>query len=180
MENRFEWKGYTLREAAMEDAPAIFNAIDAHRDYLSVWLPFVPLLRSAADEEAFLRSVLDVPHPERNLVFVIERHGAVCGLVGFVSTDAANHRTEIGYWLLPEHQGKGVMTNMVRHLCRWCAAERNINRIQIRCAAGNRLSNAIPLRLGFTLEGAEREGELLASGQYADINVYSLLRSEIR
>lgn len=54
-----------------------------------------------------------------------------------------------------------------------------MNRIQIKCAVGNRPSNAIPLRLGFKFEGIEREGELLASGYYADINVYSILKKEI-
>ena len=44
---------------------------------------------------------------------------------------------------------------------------------------GNQPSNAIPQRLGFTLEGTERDGELLSSGEYMDINVYSLLRKEL-
>lgn len=48
-----------------------------------------------------------------------------------------------------------------------------------RCAAGNAPSNAIPRRLGFTLEGVEREGELMADGQYVDLNVYSILKREI-
>lgn len=35
------------------------------------------------------------------------------------------------------------------------------------------------LCLGFTLEGIEREGELLVDGRYADINVYSILKREV-
>lgn len=71
------------------------------------------------------------------------------------------------------------MTACVKQLCRWAADQRAMNRIQIKCAVGNLPSNAIPLRLGFQLEGTEREGELLASGHYADINVYSILKKEI-
>lgn len=55
----------------------------------------------------------------------------------------------------------------------------NIKRIQIRCATGNVASNGIPVRLGFRLEGTERAGELLASGEYADIHVYSILKEEL-
>ena len=40
-------------------------------------------------------------------------------------------------------------------------------------------SNAIPRRLGFRLEGTERDGELMFSGEYVDTNVYSILDSEI-
>ena len=103
----------------------------------------------------------------------------LCGLVGFVITDNINHRTEIGYWLIPEYQGRGIMTRCVRHLCEWAVSERGMNSIRIRCAAGNAPSNAIPRRLGFTLEGVEREGELMADGQYVDLNVYSILKREI-
>ena len=65
------------------------------------------------------------------------------------------------------------------HLCEWAVSERGMNSIRIRCAAGNAPSNAIPRRLGFTLEGVEREGELMADGQYVDLNVYSILKREI-
>ncbi|MFV0598592.1 MAG: GNAT family N-acetyltransferase, partial [Bacteroidales bacterium] len=53
-----------------------------------------------------------------------------------------------------------------------------INRIQIKCAVGNIPSKNVPKRLGFVFEGIEREGELLSSGVYTDIEVYSKLKSE--
>ena len=169
----------SLKEVVLSDATAIWQAIDSHRDYLRTWLPFVDRLSKIEDEETFLRSVLEVPYPERNLTFIIEAGGKLAGLIGFVTTDRLNHRTEIGYWLLPEYQKKGIMTACVKRLCQWAADQREMNRIQIKCAVGNRPSNAIPLRLGFIFEGIEREGDLLASGYYADINVYSILKKEI-
>lgn len=169
----------SIREAESGNATVIWQAISTHREYLKKWLPFVERIKQVEDEEAFLTSVLAVPYEERNLVFIIENNGKFCGLVGFVNTDVTNHRTEIGYWLLPEFQGRGIMTQCVDHLCRWAIRERAINRIQIRCATGNMPSNAIPQRLNFKLEGTERDGELLASGVYADIHVYSILKGEI-
>lgn len=170
---------YTIREATLEDAAPIFEAIDQNREDLRIWLPFVDGLNSVADEKGFLQSVLTVPYEQRDPVYVLEHGDAICGLAGFHFSDAPNHRTEIGYWLLPAYRGKGIVTNAVRHLCQWAVRERDINRIQICCAAGNVPSNAIPQRLGFTLEGTEREGELLASGEYVDCNVYSILKKEI-
>ena len=163
----------------MDDAAIIWQTIYDNRDYLSRWLPFVVALKDVEDEEAFLSSTLSVPYDERNIVFVIGHNQELCGLVGFVNTDITNHRTEIGYWLIPEYQGLGIMTRCVRHLCRWAVRERTMNRVQIRCATGNVPSNAIPRRLGFSLEGTERQGELLSSGEYADIRVYSILREEV-
>lgn len=42
-----------LQEIRIEDAAAIYHAIDTHRDYLRTWLPFVDNMRTTADEEAF-------------------------------------------------------------------------------------------------------------------------------
>lgn len=171
--------GYTIRQATYEDAGPIFEAIDKNREDLRVWLPFVDGLKSVANEQEFLHSALSVPYEQRDLVHILEQGSTVCGLAGFHFSDAANHRTEIGYWLLPDHRGKGIVTQAVRFLCQWAVRERGINRIQIRCAVGNHPSNSIPQRLGFTFEGTEREGELLSSGEYVDINVYSILKKEI-
>ncbi|WP_273133290.1 GNAT family N-acetyltransferase [Culturomica massiliensis] len=173
------YEDVTMREARLDDAALVWQAIYDHRDYLKTWLPFVLRLHTVEDEEAFLREVLAVPFEERNLVMVIEKKGVFCGLIGFVTTDRVNHRTEIGYWLLPEFQGQGIMTRCVRCLCEWAVQYRGMQRIQIRCAVGNVPSNAIPKRLGFRWEGIERAGELMISGEYANLNVYSILKNEI-
>ena len=171
--------GYTIREAIYEDAGIIFDAIDKNRDDLRAWLPFVDGLKSVGDEQSFLSSSLQVPYEERDIVYMIEKGKSICGLIGFHFSDRANHRTEIGYWLLPEYRGKGLVTRAVHHLCLLAFFEKGFNRIQIRCAVGNTASNAIPLRLGFTHEGTERDGELLITGKYTDINVYSILKEDI-
>lgn len=169
-----------LREIVLEDAAAIYQAIDTHRDYLRIWLPFVDNMRSVADEEAFLKNVLSVPAERYEPVFGIwNDRNEICGLIGFHFTDFAHYRTEIGYWLLPEYQHCGIITTSVRKLCQWAVEEKGMKRIQIRCATGNAASNGIPIRLGFHHEGTERAGELLSSGEYADINVYSILKEEI-
>lgn len=170
-----------LREVRVEDAKAIYHAIDTHRDYLRTWLPFVDNLKSISDEEAFLTSIHSAPAERYIPVFGIwNEHNEVCGLVGFHFSDFDNHRTEIGYWLLPEYQHRGIMTTCVRTLCQWAVEEKGMKRIQIRCATGNAASNGIPLRLGFHHEGTERAGELLSSGEYTDIQVYSILKEEVQ
>ncbi len=172
--------GITLREVTMADAAAIYHAIDTHREYLRKWLALVDNMSSVADEEAFLESVLHVPSDRYEPIFgVWNDHDEICGLIGFHFSDFANHRTEIGYWLLPEYQHRGIITTGVRSLCQWVVKEKNMKRIQIRCAVGNKASNAIPLRLGFHHEGTERAGELLSTGEYTDIHVYSILKEEI-
>lgn len=171
--------GITLREVTIADARGIYETIDSHRDYLKEWLPFVAHLKSVKEEEDFLSSILSKSHNSQDAVYIIEDGEFTCGLIGFHFSDAQNHRTEIGYWLLPEYQHYGIMTECVRYICRYAIENKEMNRIQIRCAVDNTSSNAIPKRLGFYWEGTEREGELLTSGEYTDIHVYSILKREI-
>lgn len=168
----------TLIEATEADAGLLFRAIDAWRDDLRRWLPFVDNLHTEADEAAFLSGLCAVPTDLRNYTFKIFSDGAFCGLVGFVSTDPVNRKTEVGYWLLPPWRGRGIMSRCVAALCLWAFDVRAMNRVQIKCAVGNAPSNAIPRRLGFRLEGVERAGEYAGEGRYYDLNVYSLLARE--
>lgn len=168
-----------LEEAFPKDAPIIYEAIAIHRDYLKTWLPFAATL-DEKEEEKFLNSIAEQNDEDRNMAFMIKIKNKFCGFIGFVYTDNINHRTEIGYWLLPEYQGKGIMTRCVHKLCCWAVKERKMHRIQIRCAVGNHPSNAIPKRLGFHFESTERDGELMCTGEYVDLNVYSILENEIK
>ncbi len=170
----------SLKEATLEDAGIIFHSIDHYREDLRKWLPFVDSLKTVSDEEAFLSAQLSVPYEERNIVYLIRKEGVFCGLIGFVLTDRANRKTEIGYWLLPPFRKQGIVSACVRFLCQWSFKEREMNRVQIRCATGNVESNAVPLRLGFQREGVERDGELLVSGEFTDVHVYSLLKAEYK
>lgn len=114
-----------LQEIRMEDAAAIYYAIDTHRDYLRTWLPFVDNMRTTADEEAFLRQVLSAPAERNEPIFGIwNQQHEICGLIGFHFSDFDNHRTELGYWLLPEYQHRGIITESVRKLCLWAVQEK--------------------------------------------------------
>lgn len=167
-----------LCEACENDAETIYHAIDLHRDDLRRWLPFVDGLHSVAEEKNFLSGLCAEAPEVRNYTFKILFDDVFCELVGFVFTDTVNRKTEIGYWLLPEFRGHGIMSRCVARLCLWAFDVREMNRVQIKCAVGNHPSNAIPRRLGFRLEGVERAGEYAGEGRYYDLNVYSLLAQE--
>jgi ribosomal-protein-serine acetyltransferase len=51
--------------------------------------------------------------------------------------------------------------------------EYQLNRVQIRCAVGNKKSNAIIERLGFIKEGNTRQAEFLYD-HYVDLFVYGM------
>ena len=167
-----------MEEVGISDAPDIFRTLDGNREYFGRWLPFVEYTLTVDDSVRFVKMSLDAPGESREHLFAIREQGRFLGLTGFKSTDRANKRTEIGYWLREESQGRGIMTAAVERLCRFAFEEMGLNRVQIRCAVGNVPSRNIPRRLGFRLEGIERAGELLTGGRFVDVEVYSKLLGE--
>lgn len=167
-----------LREIDYCDARDIFTTIDSQRKYLGQWLPFVENTKTIEDTLGFIQSVKNRPDDKKEHIFVILYQHKFCGLVGFKDTDRLNRKTEIGYWISEPFQKKGIMTSSVRAMVSFAFNKLKINRIQIKCAVENHPSKKIPERMGFTLEGIEREGEQLSGHIFTDLAVYSLLRRE--
>ncbi len=168
----------TLCQITLADAYDIFSTINSQREFLGKWLPFVAATKTVSDSIAFVQSVLNAPPEQTELVYTIQYNKAFAGIIGFKDTDRLNGKTEIGYWLSEPLQGKGIVTKSTKKLIEIAFEKEQMNRIQIKCAVDNLPSKRIPQRLSFTLEGIEREGELLANKEYTDLEVYSLLRSD--
>lgn len=162
-----------LRELQLDDAPAIFRALDSQREHFRRWLPFVDATRTVDDSRAFVQTVVD----GTELVFSLRLDDVFIGVAGFKETMPDYSRTEIGYWLREDYTGRGLMTSAVRELIRFATEEQGVGEVFIRCAVGNEKSRNIPLRLGFTLRYIEPAGEMVSEGVFRDIEVYSLRKS---
>ncbi len=168
-----------LRQLCLSDAGDIFEVIDKQRSYLGKWLPFVAFTKEISDTEKFVDSIVNASKDRFEYVFTIRRKDKFIGLIGFKDTDRLNKKTEIGYWLSEQQQGKGIITKSVAKLCDFAFSELSINRIQIKCAVENKASSNVPKRLGFRFEGTERQGELLTGNVFTDLEVYSKLKGDV-
>ncbi|WP_372647803.1 GNAT family N-acetyltransferase [Draconibacterium sp.] len=158
-------------------AEIVFQAIDRDREYLKKWLPFVQHTSKIEDTQAFIDSISRSSN-KSDLIFTIWYNEEFAGLIGFKDTDWVNRKTEIGYWLAEEMQGKGIITACVEKLVRFAFQKQKMNRIQIKVAEENLQSEKIPQKLGFVYEGTERQGEHHNTG-YVNLKIYSKLKHEI-
>lgn len=165
-----------LEEIKLSMAHVIFDTIERDRDYLKEWLPFVESTKQLSDTVEFVKSVIS-NDPRKNSIYSILYKEEFAGLIGFKDTDWVNRKTEIGYWLAKKMQGKGIVTLCTEKLIKYAFKSQKLNRIQIKVAENNSKSESIPLRLGFRIEGVEREGEL-HNNKYLNLKVYSLLKSD--
>ena len=166
-----------LRVLREHDAAELFELTDANRAYLRTWLPWVDLVTCEEDSRSFLESIGVQREQGRGPTFGIVRDGALVGVVGFLPVDPINRIGEIGYWLAPSAQRRGVMTQCCRFVVRYGFLTLDLNRIQIAAGTENHASRAVPERLGFKFEGILRARENLY-GTFIDHAMYSLLRSE--
>ncbi len=166
--------GAEMRPYEMTDLETVFALVDAERDRLRRWLPWVDVVRTIDDERRWLEGILAVEEAAED-GFGIWDAGAFAGGIG-IHIDRLNDQGDIGYWLGGVFEGRGLVTRACRTLISY-GFERGLHRISIRAAPGNTRSRAVPERLGFVQEGILREAGKTGRG-YVDLVVYGLLADE--
>ena len=160
-----------------EHAGDIAEVVTADFEHLSPFLPWVNKEYSVDKTVEFIEESIEKFEKGIGLQATIRESGRIIGAMGFNNIDGLHDSAEIGYWLIKENEGRGIVTKSAETLISFGFAELGLHRIMIRCATENKRSQAIPKRLGFTFEGVMRESERLHSG-YVDLRIYSLLKHE--
>lgn len=165
-----------LKLLDIEDAEALFALIDGSRRYLRAWLPWVDHTRSMADSRVFIESTKKQFAENQGFQVGIWYQHKLAGVAGFHKIDWQDRKTEIGYWLGEPFQGYGLMTKTCRVLLNHAFRKWKLHRVEIRCAADNSASCAIPERLGFVQEGYIREAQQLREEYFVSLYIYGILR----
>jgi ribosomal-protein-serine acetyltransferase len=171
--------GVELRSITEADAPDLDCLIEANREHLG---PFMPWIAGHAIEgtRVFIRSSLRQEAEDDGFQAVILVDGELTGVAGFHRVDRINQTTSIGYWMDAAHQGRGVMTATVGALVDYAFDGWGLHRVELRIAPTNTRSRAVAARLGFREEGLMRGAERFGDGDYRDLILHSLLRSDQR
>ncbi|MEO8050502.1 MAG: GNAT family protein [Acidobacteriota bacterium] len=169
--------GFELRLLEQRHAAEVFAAVERNREHLRQWLPWVDATKCADDTLAFIRASLEMFAEQQGFTAGIWYRERVAGVIGTHRIDWLNRRAELGYWVAREFEGRGIVTDACRIAITHLFREMDLNRAEIRCAAGNVKSGAIPQRLGFKLEGTHRDAQLI-NGRYHDLLIYGMLKSE--
>ncbi len=166
-----------LRLLVAQDADTVFALVDRNRAHLRLWMPWIDTTTSADDTRTFIRQGLLQLADNNGCQLGIWYRNELVGVAGFHYWNWTNGRTEIGYWLDERFQGRGIMTRVCWALVDYAFGELGLRRVEIRAAAGNGKSRAIPERLGFSLEGIIRQIEHVG-GQWDDQVIYGMLVQE--
>ncbi|HSY18919.1 MAG TPA: GNAT family protein [Candidatus Acidoferrales bacterium] len=166
-----------LRVIEPQHGPELFRLLEANRDHIRRWHPWVDILRSENNVSHAIAAWQQQDANEQGFYAGIWHDGRLCGMINHAHIDQVNRWASLGYWLDAAHQGRGIMTESCRAMIDHGFTIWKLNRITIECATENTRSRAIPERLGFKLEGIIRQIEWLGD-HYADHALYGLLNHD--
>jgi ribosomal-protein-serine acetyltransferase len=166
-----------LRLLAPYDARAFLAMVDSDREHFETWLPWAREIRTADDARTFIARGTSRFAEFGTPWVAIWVEDVLVGGVLFWPIDDMGRHVELGYWLARRAGGRGLMTDAVATLLDFCFEELDLNKVVIKCAAGNTASRGVPRRLGFAEEGLLREHVIL-DGTAHDLVVYGMLRRD--
>lgn len=138
---------------------------------------------SEKDSKEFVKQVLlDAKREERTrFVFAIveKENERLIGAGEFNIRDNRNKTGEIGYIINPNFWGKGIATEVAKHLIVFGFKQFQLHRIYATCDPRNIASSKVLEKVSMTLEGRMREDLLIKDG-WRDSLMYSILEQEWR
>lgn len=169
-----------LRPFRRRDLDALLTAVKESNHDLIEWLPWAHENYGRRDALIFLRDSIAAWGEGRAYDFSIRYQDDPRRHLGNVSvwfTSKQSRIGEVGYWIHSAETGRGVGTEATARALDVAFGELEMHRVTLRIAVGNRASERIAEKLGFTREGLLRD-ELQIKGRWVDHTVWGLLDDE--
>ena len=164
-----------LRCIKQSDAKEIFQ-LRTNKDVL-LYLDRDPM-GSEKEATGFVNLVLDALKKNEGILWVVTHKDSdkLIGTLGFWRIIKEHHRAEIGYQLLPEEWGKGIMKEALQKVIGYGFKNIRLHSIEANIHPGNVASASLLKSCGFVEEGYFRES-YHHKGKFSDAVIYSLLTS---
>ncbi|MFJ5553194.1 GNAT family N-acetyltransferase [Streptomyces sp. NPDC093225] len=168
-----------LRPLEVWHAEEFLAHMDRGREFIGQYIAFPDRAVDLDGTREFLRTNAEKAANDSTRLFGIWIEGTLRGGVLFPVFDAAGGNAEVGCWMEPAGAGRGLITKACGVLIDHAVHVRGIHRLEWHVCTENEKSIAVAKRLGFTLEGVQREN-YLHRGRRQSTEVWSLLAPEWR
>lgn len=166
-----------LRTYSVEDAPALFSAINDDRNHLHPWLDWLDKTTKEEHTLQFIEQSLHQLDMQEGLALGIFKEGRIIGGIGMHHWDQATKRVYAGYWISKEHEGKGIIDKSMRAFIAYLFDKIGLNKIELHFIPSNKRSAKVAEKLGFRIEGVIRQS-MMRNGMPEDTVITGLLKSE--
>jgi [ribosomal protein S5]-alanine N-acetyltransferase len=114
-----------------------------------------------------------------NWAITFKNNPKMIGIIGFYRIKPENHRSELGYMLLPEFHGKGVITEAILEVLKYGFNVLCFNSIEAIIDPENFASERVLQKNGFVKEAHILEN-VFHDGRFLDSVTYSLLKKNFK
>lgn len=158
------------------DAPEVFKLRSNPEN-----MKYIPRTLLQKEEEALamihmMNAKIDA-NTDINWGVCVKGTDTIIGFMGFYRTQPENYRTEIGYMILPEFEGKGYVTEAVKTLLNYAFHTVGFHSIDAVIDPKNTGSEKVLLKNGFRKEAHFLEDEYF-EGKFWDSVHYGILKKE--
>ncbi|MFH9239054.1 GNAT family N-acetyltransferase [Streptomyces anulatus] len=168
-----------LRPLETWQADEFLAHMDRARELVDSWIPLASSVTDVDSARALLRRYAEKQAADTGRLYGIRLDGVLVGGVLFRVFDAESGNCEIGVWLEPAAQGRGLITRAAERLIDWAVHERGMHRVEWIASAANTRSIAVAKRLGMTRDGVMRQN-YLHRGVRHDSEIWSVVAPEWR
>jgi ribosomal-protein-alanine N-acetyltransferase len=144
-----------LRPATDADLPFVLNLFS--RSETNMYSAYGDISTPAEAKQLFDAFLKPGSPTHFRLVADTRGTGEAIGTLGLYAYSGASRRAELGYDLLREHWGRGLMTEAVGELLRYAFEEFGLNRVEATTDSENAASIRVLEKNGFRKEGLLRE-----------------------
>jgi [ribosomal protein S5]-alanine N-acetyltransferase len=99
------------------------------------------------------------------------------GACGLNNLSAEHKKAEIGFWLLPEHWNKGIMTEALPAVIHYGFSTLGLHRIEALVESGNKSSVNVLEKMNFLYEGTMRDCEI-KNGKFISLEIYARINQK--
>ena len=140
-----------------------------------------PLVTNTDEALAHIKMIDDKIEANEGINWAITLKGnpKLIGVIGHYRIQPENHRCEIGYMILPQYNGQGIVTEAVKAVLQYGFDDLQMHSIEGVIDPDNIASEKVLLKNGFVKEAHILENELW-DGKFWDTVIYSLLKRNFK
>lgn len=162
-----------LRRVVNEDVNEIF-ALRSDKETMK-YIPR-PLVKTMEDALAHIAMIDEkIENNEGiNWAITLKNDPKMIGLIGHYKIKPEHFRAEIGYMLLPEYHGKGIITEAIQETVKYGFEIMQLHSVEAIIDPENLASEKVLQKSGFVKEAHLKENEYY-EGRFLDSVIYSIL-----
>jgi len=162
-----------LRRVEKEDVNEIFDLRSDKETMKYIPRPLVKTEEEALAHIAMIDEKIET-NEGINWAITLKNNSKLIGLIGHYRIKPEHFRAEIGYMLLPEYHGKGIITEAIKETVKYGFEIMKLHSIEAVIDPKNLASESVLQKCGFVKEAHLKENEYF-EGRFWDSVIYSIL-----